>query len=221
MRIVDLTMPIHDAMPTYPSECHPVVQVEPLGVVGSHGRNTCRLVLGSHTGTHVDAPRHFLPDAPGVDELPLDVLVGPAAVLDVTPVGELACITAEDLVAALGGRAAERLVLRTDWSSRWGTDAYYTLSPHLSREAARWVAESGVRLLAMDVPSPDDPREGSGAPTDSPNHKLLMEAGVVLVEYLTGLDRLRSADIEIAALPLRVRGADGAPARCIAIERDQ
>ena len=106
-----------------------------------------------------------------------------------------------------------------DWSRRFTERGFYSDSPYLSEEACRWLVEQGVRLLGMDVPSPDNPVNSHGTANDSPNHVILLGAGVVLLEYLANLDRLRSPEVFLAALPLHIPGADGAPVRAIAIEQ--
>ena len=83
---------------------------------------------------------------------------------------------------------------------------------------AGWV-EQGNRLIAMDTPSPDNPAHSRGTPKDSPNHKVLLGAEVVLVEYLTNLKSINHTEVELIVLPLKLKGCDGSPARCIAIER--
>ena len=101
------------------------------------------------------------------------------------------------------------------WWKNWKTPRYYKRFPFFSIEAIRYLIESGMRFLALDTPSPDD---GSGIQEmdDSPNHKILLENDVIIVEYLTNTDQIDfSKKYEIAALPLKIAGADGAPARVI------
>ena len=128
-------------------------------------------------------------------------------------------IDVTELDAALAGRWAERIVLRFDWSDQIGTMDYYNDHPFLSETAARWLVDKGCRLLAMDTPMPDDPRNGRGCPKDSPNHKILLGSGVILVEYLTNLRSVPTDRIQLVVAPLKIKGGDGAPARCFAIAR--
>jgi len=206
-------------MTTFPGPNHPRTEVTVLARHQIEGRSTRRLVLGTHTGTHVDAPLHFLPDGATVDTLALEHLVGLAHVVDLTPAEPLAEIGADRLRAAAGGRLHHpRVLLRYDWSRRFGSLDFYTQSPFLSRAACEWLLEQHVALVGMDTPSPDDPRLGEGSLDDSPNHKLLLGAGVVLLEYLNNLCALRRDEVLLAALPLLVKGADGSPARVVALE---
>jgi arylformamidase len=219
MKITDLTLTIEEGMMTFPTHWHPVVEITILGRHGVEGRETRKLVLGTHIGTHADAPLHFIPKGKGIDEVPLDVLVGPAQVVNFTPAKPLQEIDVPDLEARLGGRVPARLILRTDWSQHFGQMPFYTQYPFLSENAAKWLVQKGVRLIAMDTPSPDNPAHSRGTGKDSPNHKVLLGAGVVLVEYVCNLKELSSADVELVVLPLKLKGCDGSPVRCIAIER--
>jgi kynurenine formamidase len=219
MKITDLSLTLEEGMMTFPTHWHPVVEITILGRHGVEGRETRKLVLGTHVGTHADAPLHFIPKGKGIDQVPLDVLVGPARVLNFTPCQPLQVIDVPQLQEKLGGEVPARIILRTDWSERFGQMPFYTQYPFLSENAARWLVENGVRLIAMDTPSPDNPAHSRGTPKDSPNHKVLLGAGVVLVEYVCNLISLTSQDVELVVLPLKLKDCDGSPVRCIAIER--
>jgi len=219
MKIVDLSLPIEEGMMTFPTYWHPVVEVTILGRHGIEGRETRKVVLGTHTGTHADAPRHFIPNGRTIDEIPLDVLIGPATVADFTGCKALQAIDVADLKQKVGDKVPPRLILRTGWSEHFGNLKFYNEYPFLSENAARWLVENGVRLIAMDTPSPDNPAHSRGTPKDSPNHKVLLGAGVVLVEYLTNLRSLTASEVELIVMPLKLRGCDGSPVRCVAIER--
>jgi acyl-CoA synthetase (AMP-forming)/AMP-acid ligase II/kynurenine formamidase len=220
-RLVDLSHPLHEGMLTFPGLNHPRTEVTQLARHGVEGRATRRLVLGTHTGTHLDAPLHFVEGGGSIDQVPLSTLVGPATVADLGPAGPLEEVSLARLQAAVGGSLRHpRVLLRFGWSARFGRMDFYTESPFLARDACAWLVEQGAALVGMDVPSPDDPRLGYGSEQDSPNHHILLGAGVILLEYLNNLEQLSAPEVFLAALPLRVRGADGAPARVIAIEGD-
>jgi len=219
MKIVDLSLSLHEGMMTFPTHWHPVVEVSILGRHGIEGRETRKLVLGTHTGTHTDAPLHFIPNGKGIDQVPLDTLVGEATVLNFAPVQANQEIGVAALKEKLGEKAPRRVILRTDWSDHFGEMSYYNNYPFFSQDAARWLVDGGCRLIAMDTPSPDNPAHSRTSGNDSPNHKVLLGAEVVLVEYLTNLRALTKSVVELFVLPLKVKGGDGAPTRCIAIER--
>jgi len=219
MKITDLSLTIEEGMMTFPTHWHPVVEISILGRHGVEGRETRKLVLGTHIGTHADAPRHFIPQGKGIDQVPLDILVGPARVLNFAPCQPLQEIDVHDLEARLGNNTPSRIILRTDWSEHFGRMPFYTQYPFFTENAAQWLVDRGVRLIAMDTPSPDNPAHSRGTAKDSPNHKVLLGAGVVLVEYVCNLKSLNSSDVELVVLPLKLKDCDGSPVRCIAIER--
>jgi arylformamidase len=215
-KIVDLTFPIHEGMTTFPVHWHPVVEITQLGRFGIEGRESRKLLLGTHTGTHIDAPRHFIPGGASIDQLPLDLFIGPAELVDFSHAKPLQEMQVADFERQLGERRPERVVLRFDWSDQWGGPRYYAEQPFISEDAAHWLVARGVRLLAMDTPQADSPLDGRGAKRDSPIHKVLLGAGVIKLEYLTNLRQVTKQQFELIALPLNIRDGDGAPARCIA-----
>jgi arylformamidase len=219
MKIIDLSLPIEEGMMTFPTHWHPVVEITILGRHGVEGRETRKLVLGTHIGTHADAPRHFVPGGSTIDEIPLDVLIGPATVVDFTDCRPLQQIDMLDLQNKLGEKVPQRLILRTGWSEYFGQMKFYREYPFFSEKAAGWLVEKGVRLIAMDTPSPDNPAHSRETLKDSPNHKVLLGAGVVLVEYVANLKALSQSEVDLIVMPLKLRGCDGSPVRCVAIER--
>jgi arylformamidase len=218
MKIIDLSLPIDEGMMTFPTHWHPVVEISILGRHSVEGRETRKVVLGTHTGTHVDAPRHFIENGGTVDEIPIDILMGPASLADFLNCPPLYEISVADLERRLGQNVPRRVILRTGWSEHFGNMKFYNEYPFLSENAARWLVEKGVLLLAMDTPSPDNPAHSRGTAKDSPNHKVLLGAGVLLVEYVANLKALAKTEVELIIMPLKLKGCDGSPARCIAIE---
>jgi kynurenine formamidase/acyl carrier protein len=216
-RIIDLTMPLEEGMQTFPTHWHPFVEITQLGRHGIENRETRKLVLGTHTGTHIDAPRHFVPGGITVDELSLEQLVGPASVLDLTAFDAGEEVDADDLAKALDGRSAERLLMRFDWDRYLGSMSYYKDSPYLSEKAAQWLVDQGCRLVGMDTAMPDNPKHGLNGAKDSPNHKLLLQNGIVLLEYMVNLAALDRPVVELVVAPLKIRGGDGSPVRAFAI----
>jgi arylformamidase len=216
-RIIDLSFPIHEGMTTFPVHWHPVVEITQLGRHGIEGRESRKVLIGTHTGTHIDAPRHFIPRGATVDQLPLDIFVGPATLLDFSYAQPLQEIQVDEFEKQLGDRRPERIVMRFDWSDHWGKLKYYTEQPYISNDAARWLAGRGLRLLAMDTPQADSPKNGRGSQHDSPVHKILLGSGIIKLEYLTNLREIPVSDFELIALPLNIREGDGAPVRCVAV----
>jgi arylformamidase len=201
---IDVSVPVRTGMIVYDGD--PVVRIERvMDVAAGDLANLSRMELGTHTGTHVDAPLHFIDGAAGADRLPLDALVGPAVVVDAR--GASGDIDAAAL-AALEVPATERLLLRTRNGDLWERDGFTSDYVGVAEDAAHELVAMGVRLVGIDYLS----IAPSGDP--APTHRVLLEAGVVVVE---GLD-LRSAPAgryDLICLPLRLEGADGAPARAL------
>src|SRR5215469_4291886 len=130
-------------MQTFPSHWHPFVEITQLGRHGIENRETRKLVMGTHTGTHVDAPRHFIPGGATIDQIPLERWVGRAQLVDFSDAARFQEIGPDLLAKRLGNRPAERIVLRFDWSQQLGTAAYYTDHAFLSEAAAQWLVDHG------------------------------------------------------------------------------
>lgn len=208
MKIHDVTVPLTRALPTYPGD--PPFEIEALrSLEQGHPYRLSRLSLGTHTGTHVDAPAHLLPEGAGVDELPLEILVGKARVVDlrVRERIERADLEACDL------RADLRLLLRTRMSGQMHRPAFQEDHVHLTEDAAAYLVQAGLKLVGIDYLSVD--AHGSH---DLPAHRALLSAGVVIVEGLD-LSEVEEGEYEMICLPLRLPGGDGAPARVLLKER--
>lgn len=219
-QITDLSMTIHEGMQTFCTHWHPFVEITQMGRHGIEDRETRKLVLGTHTGTHVDAPRHFVPAGETVENIPLDVLVGKAAVLDFSLAADFQELYPEDLERVIGSRSIERLIFRFDWDVRaLGSRRYYTDHPFLSEDACNWLVGHGCRLIALDTPQPDNPKNGYNTVNDAPNHRILLGQNTIIVEYLVNIRELKQSEVELVVAPLKIKEGDGAPARCFAIER--
>lgn len=218
-RITDLSHPIRPGMVTFPRPWHQKPELEQLGRIEEVGRSTGRLLIGTHTGTHLDAPAHFLPGGATVEKLDLDALLGPCRILNLSDLPEGTAITPELLQQHLGAQVPDRLVLRFDWSGRYIDEKFYNSHPYLTVDAAKYLAENGARLIGSDTPQLDAPPDlaPQGGP-DSPVHKILLGYGVILLEYLRNLDMLSSREVDLIVMPLNIVGADGAPVRCVAVE---
>jgi arylformamidase len=185
-----------------------------------------RVGFAVHGFTHIDAPRHMLPDGPTTSDFRLESLVGEAAILDVSAVAENTAITA-DLLAAAGehARPGDRILIKTAWDQRFSLSApeFWTRAPYLTREACEWLIARRPSVVGFDFPQDYPMRAlldgGKPAMAEFVSHDVILRRGVPLIEYLCNLGAVRSARAEICALPLKLLDADGAPARVIAIER--
>lgn len=212
MNIIDLSLTIDNECMTCGTAWHEKVKIESLGKLAEVGRNTSTLMFGSHSATHMDAPRHFYNEMHGVEMINLDVCVGPVTCVNFFDKKAGDKIGLEDVKKL---DVTERMLFAFGWFKNWKTIDYYRSFPFFSTEAIKYLADSGMRLMALDTPSPDD----GGAINemdDSPNHKILLGRDVVIVEYLTDTDKIDfSKKYEIVALPLKIADADGAPSRVI------
>jgi arylformamidase len=203
-RFLDVSVPLAAGIPTYPG--NPAFELDPVKrIADGASSNVSRLVIGTHTGTHVDAPRHFFDEGIAVDALALDLLIGRARVIDLPRRGG---ITADDLAAA-GLREDLRVLLKTPNSALWNGSAFREDYTHLTEDGARYLVEQGVKVVGIDYLSVEQFKK-PGAPA----HTALLSAGTVIIEGLD-LSDAEAGMYELYCLPLRVAGADGAPARVV------
>ncbi|MEW6635584.1 MAG: cyclase family protein [Actinomycetota bacterium] len=215
-RVVDLSVPVDEYTQVYPGDPH--VSLEPAATLESDGVNVTRLHLGSHSGTHVDAPYHFVADGPRIDRVDLRLFVGPAVILDVRGKKPRERITVEDL-RPYEARLSEGViaVVRTGWEEHYGTDRYYE-HPFLDRRAAQLLLDSGVMTVAVDALNVDETVVDGPHPEGYPVHRLVLGAGGIIAENLTNLGAIDFPDPLMSLLPIKLAGSDGAPARAVAIE---
>ncbi|MGM0424711.1 MAG: cyclase family protein [Thermodesulfobacteriota bacterium] len=209
--IIDLTHVWHNQMPSFPGDLQP--RIQELQASLQEYCSVQSIHCSNHTGTHLDAPRHFLPEGPSVEQLDPALLWGGAHVLDFTDKGHGDLISARDLQVRLPEAKEDisRLLLYTGWDRRFSGPEFYQEFPALTLEAARYLAGTNLRLLGMDTPSP--------SPVNDPQqmiHKVLLQAGVWILESLTNLGRLPGKSCELVVAPLPLQGASGAPCRVLA-----
>ncbi|MBI2913053.1 MAG: cyclase family protein [Chloroflexi bacterium] len=203
MTIYDVSVPLWPGMVTYAGEPGPRLEYTSLLSRGDSA-NISALSMGSHTGTHVDAPHHFLDGASTVEAMLPEALVGPAQVMEYTGSGH---ITAADLEAADLPADARRLLLKTPNGRFWQDDAFHSDFVGLTGDVAGWLVDRGFLLVGIDYLSIERFR----SPTHEV-HKLLLGAGVVIVEGLD-LRAVPPGPYFLVCAPLKLVGAEGAPAR--------
>jgi arylformamidase len=194
VELFDLTQPLGPTLPIQPGD--PPLTLLRTSSHEIHGYEVTQICLGSHTGTHVDAPRHFYPQAPTLDQYSLDRFVGPGVVLDYRA----------SAGAGTGGGVAEQL--RRFLLRQGGSVLLWTEGALVTMETAGILVRAGARLVGTDAPSLDD--------EPYPVHRYLLANDVLIVENLLGLDRLGPGPVNCAFLPLALVGTDGAPIRAIA-----
>jgi arylformamidase len=202
MAIIDISVPVRPGMIVWDDEAAPVVE-RVSSIAGGDGYNLSRLVLGAHTGTHVDAPLHFIEGGASVEHLPLEALIGPALIVDARSVAEeIDAETVEREVVA----GTERVIFATRNSQLWDRDGFTNDFVGVSPAAAALLVERGVRLVGIDYLS-------VGAPE---THRKLLSDGVVLLEGLD-LRGVEAGAYRLVCLSLDIVGSDGAPARAVLI----
>jgi arylformamidase len=202
---IDVSVLLHTGMAHWPD--NPPVRIERIKSTDRGDVcNVSAMTLGSHTGTHMDGPLHFVPSGKGLDEMPLDATVGPARVIEIH---DAESIKPKEL-ATHRIKSGERVLFKTKNSSRcWRTDDFIEDFVYISREAALALAAAGVRTVGVDYLSVGGYKK-DGVET----HRALLAAGVWIIEGLD-LARVPAGDYELICLPLRVQRSDGAPARAI------
>jgi arylformamidase len=195
VEIIDVSVPIRTGMVTYPDD--PEVRLERVSSIPDGAvANLTRIDMGAHSGTHVDAPVHFIEGAPGAEQLPLDALLGQCVVV------ETGGLTEADVAAAPPGAA--RVLFKTPNSELWASDEFPDHFARLDGAAARMLLEREVRLVGVDYLSVGDEEA----------HHVLLEAGVVPIEGLD-LRRVGPGEYFLVCAPLKLVGSDGAPARVL------
>lgn len=204
MKLFDVTRPIHPGMAVYPGD--PEVVVRPVSSIRTGApANVSMLSLGSHTGTHVDPPLHFREGAPAVDQLPLDVLIGPARLYEVAVRRQIDAAS----LAGLDLAACPRALFKVRSSSHSPQACGRPEAAGIAADAVEVLIRAGVRLVGLEDPSADP--AGSA---DFPAHRALLGAGVIIVEGLD-LSAVPPGPYELLCLPLKLRAGDGAPARVV------
>jgi len=210
-KIYDISLPILESLPVWPGDPLPVIERFSKMEEGE-AANVSRVELCVHFGTHVDAPYHFVEDGCTVDKLPLDALLGLAQVCEIPQDCNL--ITANVLKDAGIAEGVRRVLFKTRNSQHWvnGDTAFDQKFVALSENGAQYLVETGMLLVGIDYLSI--------APFSEPvpTHKVLLENGVIVVESID-LSAVPAGLYELVCLPLRISGADGAPARVLLISQ--
>ena len=218
-QIIDLSMAIEDHF-RWPVERH---------LKSDHARGDLFQVtwLGwpVHGFTHMDSPRHFFADGKTTSDIPLHATVGGAAVVDLTPVAPNREVSAERIAAAAGHvQPGDIVIIKSCWEQHRSpkTAEFWTEAPYMSRQAAEWLLERRPRAVAFDFPQDYTIRlllQGEIRPIEEHvTHDVLLRNGVILIEYLANTAALTAPRTFLCCLPLKVPGADGAPARVVALE---
>ncbi|WP_129124612.1 cyclase family protein [Geomonas oryzae] len=205
MRIHDITVALSPDLPTYPGD--PSMTVDPWHrIAKGDGANVSRITLGTHAGTHIDPPRHFNDTGITVDEIPLDLLIGKALVVEIKGVKR---IGAEDLEKA-GVKGVERLLIKTDNSAFWDDKGFHEDFAALTAEGAHYLHKHKVKLVAVDYLSVE-PMDGDGEV-----HRILLNGGIPVIEGVN-LTGVATGEYQLICLPMKLKDGDGAPVRALLV----
>jgi len=202
---IDISLPLRNAMVHWPGD--PPIRINRAQDMANGDSHTLsQISMGSHTGTHIDAPLHFIRKGSSIDRMPLDAAIGRARVIEIQ---DSESIKPQEL-SGHGIRRGERLLFKTINSSRvWQTDTFIEDFVFISNEAARFLVRRGVSVIGIDYLSVGGFKRAGGEV-----HRTLLQAGIWIIEGLD-LSLVRSGRYDLICLPLKLEQADGAPARAI------
>jgi arylformamidase len=207
MKFWDISLPISQGIPVWPGD--PEISIKRVSKIEDGANaNVSRMDIGCHTGTHVDAPYHFLPDGKTIETLPLDALIGPVQVIRIPD--DISVIT-EDVVLACGIRkGTNRVLFKTYNSAFWKKygSQFRTEFAGIDDTGAQALVDMGVKLVGLDYLSVSPYKKSR------PTHEAFLKASVVLLEGVD-LSAVEPGDYNLVCLPLKIQGADGAPARAV------
>lgn len=207
--VIDLSHTIMEGMPVFPGD--PVPHIAQISDISEKGYRLSRIILGSHTGTHIDAESHMLKNGANIDETPLEMLMGEAFVLDLSHLKPGEAITCSD-IEQQNIKERDIVLLCTGMDKNWKDEKVLTCYPYLSTEAAKWLVEKEVKAVGVEWMSIEK-YGGSGYPV----HEILLSHKIPVIEGLSNLDKVKGRRIFFICLPLKLKGSDGAPARAVAL----
>ena len=208
MKIIDISQEVHPGMPVYPGD--PSFQSRQVSSFKQgHICEVSELTMGSHCGTHVDAPLHMMADGATIESLPLENFIGPCRVLTVP----FAMISEKSLME-MNVQPGERILLRTDPQGKFNSNMHFNPAA-LSMRAAQYLAQLPVKLVGIDSPTVENIEL-----CDGEVHRTMMNAGICVVEGLR-LSHVEDGNYFLSALPLRLTGENGAPCRAVLLKNEE
>ena len=215
MALIDLTQPYRDGM--FSQRLFPAVRVSRCVKIEESRLNVTCLDVCVHHGTHIDAPRHFVADGKTAAELTLEQVSGPAVAVSVErAAGE--AISVDDLDRRDNPvRPGDMVFVHTGWGGYFhGDPKRYSEHPYLATETAEWLRDRRVKLVVLDIPTPDMPEPLRSPGFNWPVHHTLLEAGVLIAEHAANLQLVSDRRFRAFAFPLPIKGSDGSPVRLVA-----
>lgn len=225
MKVIDLTHLIYSDMPVFPGDEKPYF--EKVSTLESDGFRESKIMMNSHTGTHIDAPAHMLGKSQYLDNIHIEHFIGKAIILDFSHIDKSMASESQlkdyidkyiiDVnllkVYKENIEKAEFIIIKTGWSKYWGEEKYYKNFPCLSEEAAQWLSQFTLKGVGVDTISIDDMES-----TAFPVHKALLKKNIIIIENLTNLEEVSKEQFILSVMPLKNKYADGSPVRAVALE---
>lgn len=199
MKYVDLSVPINEKTPVYPGD--PITKIEPAGIFDTDGYEDHYVSIGTHAGTHIDAPRHMVKNGKSLDEIPVEHFIGRGVYIKVEGSFSL------DVIKKANIQEGDIVLFHTGMSDVYHEPAYYNNYPAMTDEIGRYLVKKKVKMVGVDMCSVDH--------EPFPVHRILLKDDVLIIENLTNLGVLEGKEFTITALPIKLQ-IDGAPTRVIA-----
>lgn len=213
MIIKDLSQTYDNGMPS--AALMPSPSFEQVKSVECDGVSVTQLSVATHVGTHIDAPSHIFSGGQSIDQIPPEMLFGPAIVISVDKVGGKE-IRAQDLAQPdVDSSPGDALLIRTGWGAKFSTEDYYD-HPYLSEDAAAWIVDRQFRLVGLDTITPELPSYLRPPEFDFPIHRILLGNDVLVIEHLF-LEEAIGERFDLFVGSLKIANADGAPARVLGV----
>lgn len=212
-KIVDLSWPLTNNTSIYPGDPEPNITVAT--TIEKEGYNLSRIIMGTQTGSHVDAPYHFLNGANTIDRMDLRMFFGEAVVIKVTHKNKREEITLKDIKKYRDKIKENDIILfNTNWYKKVGTDEYFD-HPYISIEVAEFLIEKGVKFICIDTINAD----ATGG-SEFPVHDLFAKSNCMIGENMAYFDKIDFENVIIASFPMNIVGCDGSPVRIVAMESE-
>ena len=209
---IDLSLAISESIPSFPGS--PIPQFIHWSDIENDGYNLELLFLSSHTGTHIDAPYHFVKNGLKIDQIPLDRLIGKAILIKLKK-SKNTSITKSDIISfeKKNGKIPNNssIFFYTSWQKNLKKDNYFTENPGLDISSAKYLVSKKINLVGIDSPSID-----LGKDQSFKAHHILSKNNILIVENLANLNKIKSKEFNFTILPLKLKGATGSPVRAIA-----
>lgn len=220
MKIIDLSVLLRKGnISLVPG--HPDFELKDFHFHDKDFRSNSFLKISTHTGTHVDAPYHFIKDGMTIEDLPLEKIVGKAILIDLRKVAlPRKGISLKEIKQAVGGKELKEkiAILHSGWvKEKWGTDELYSQNPFILPETAHWLVEQKIKSLGLDFPMDNPDQSNVPIGKKFPIHKIFLGHGIPHIENLSNLELIDRNEFLLVALPLKLYKCNGAPARAIAI----